>query len=107
MRHNSSTKHNKTNSDGSKISEATKDILVEVTSSTKLQAAKTACDRLLREMLLLELGSKAEEDEGDGYRQLKVEQMKLEDAEGNMKVVYPSKLDLEFEEAAKIKVIRP
>lgn len=96
-----------TNADGSKISEATKDILVEVTSSTKLQAAKTACDRLLREMLLLELGSKAEEDEGDGYRQLKVEQMKLEDSEGNMKVVYPSKLDLEFEEAAKIKVIRP
>ena len=43
-----------TNSDGSKISEETTDVLVEVTSSTKLAVAKTVADALLKEMLAAE-----------------------------------------------------
>ena len=75
-----------TNSDGSKIDENTKNVLVEVTSGTKLQAAKAAADALLTEMLSAGLG--------EAPSVLVVEQMKLLDASGNTKVVYPSKTDL-------------
>ena len=78
-----------TNSDGSKIDENTKNVLVEVTSGTKLQAAKAAADALLLEMLSAGLG--------EAPTVLVVEQMKLLDASGNTKVVYPSKTDLAAE----------
>lgn len=45
-----------TNSECSKVSEATADVLVEVTSGSKLAHAKAAADALLREMLLAGLG---------------------------------------------------
>ncbi len=91
-----------TNSDGSKISEETKSILVEVTSGAKLQTAKSVADALLVEMLDAGLGK--------APSVLVVEQMKLVDAEGNMKVVYPSKTDLNceaFPASKKIDVRRP
>lgn len=47
-----------TNGEPTKISEETTDILVEVTSSVKLQTAKDVADVLLREMLLADLGQK-------------------------------------------------
>ena len=75
-----------TNSEGSKIDENTKSVLVEVTSGTKLQAAKAAADALLVEMLSAGLG--------EAPSVLVVEQMKLLDGSGNTKVVYPSKTDL-------------
>jgi len=78
-----------TNSDGSKIDENTKSVLVEVTSGTKLQDAKAAADALLLEMLSAGLG--------EAPSVLVVEQMKLIDATGNTKVVYPSKTDLATE----------
>ncbi len=91
-----------------------RDIFVEVTCGTKLQKAKLVADEVIREMLSLDLGAKDEPDSDDedeeemARKQLKVEQVKVVDAEGNMKVVYPSKTDLAFaNEAANIRVIRP
>jgi len=75
-----------TNSDGSKIDENTKNVLIEVTSGTKLTSAKAAADSLLFEMLSAGLG--------EAPSVLVVEQMKLLDSSGNTKVVYPSKTDL-------------
>eukprot|EP00095_Tigriopus_kingsejongensis_P005509 snap_masked-scaffold1966_size23764-processed-gene-0.3 protein:Tk05509 transcript:snap_masked-scaffold1966_size23764-processed-gene-0.3-mRNA-1 annotation:"leucine-rich repeat-containing protein 47" len=101
-----------TNSEVSKISPETKDILVEVTSGVKLATAKSVCDVLLKEMLLQEL-SDDPEAEAQGHR-IKVEQVRIEDREGNLKVIYPSKTDLCFEgesltdcsfEAARFKML--
>jgi hypothetical protein len=89
-----------TNSDVTKIEEQTKNIFVEVTSGTKLQVAKTVADTLLTEMLLAGLG--------EASSVLVVEQMKLVDSAGHMKVVYPSKTDLtEVPQGKKIVVRRP
>jgi len=90
-----------TNSGLTKISEETKNVLIEVTSNTKLAAAKLACDAVLKEMLELGLGGGEE-----GKRTLVVEQVKVLDEEGSLKVVYPSKTDLIFE-AKNICVERP
>jgi len=79
-----------TNSNITKISDSTRNILVEVTSNAKLATAKTIADTLLREMVGLGIG------EG-GSMSLSVEQMKVVDEEGSLKVVYPSKTDLIFE----------
>ncbi|TRY72380.1 hypothetical protein TCAL_04746 [Tigriopus californicus] len=92
-----------TNSDVSKIGPETRDILVEVTSTVKLATAKTVCDALLRDMLELGLGQPTPE----GQRGLQVEQMRIEDAQGNLKVIYPSKTDLTFEGSHAIQIIRP
>ena len=97
------------------MSTATKEILVEVTSGSKLQAAKNAADALVKEMLEANLGrplkkpkdedddfysdsSDEEVDEADELRPktLLVEQAKVVDAEEKLKVVYPSKADLQF-----------
>jgi phenylalanyl-tRNA synthetase beta subunit len=96
-----------TNSDISKICEETTDIFVEVTSGLKLQTAKSVADELLKEMLLLDLGKKV--GESSLARSLQVEQVKIVDVEGNLRVVYPSKTDLAFETttAGKIFVKRP
>lgn len=86
-----------TNSGVSKISVETKDILVEVTSSTKLADAKLVADTLLRE--ILEAGLVAEVDGLTG-KCLTVEQGRVLDQDGNLKVTYPSKADLVYEKAA-------
>lgn len=110
-----------TNSEVTKISESTKDILIEVTSSTKLQVAKSVADSLLREMLLLDIGNKKKKESDDFYsssededesddckmtRNLTVEQVKVIDEEANLKVIYPAKTDLQFEGSNRIAVKR-
>lgn len=92
-----------TNSDVSKIGPETRDILVEVTSSVKLATAKTVCDALLKDMLQMGLGQETPE----GQRSLQVEQVRIEDTQGNLKVIYPSKTDLTFEGSSSIQIIRP
>lgn len=81
-----------TNSGITKITEETKNVLIEVTSNTKLATAKLVCDAVLKEMLELGLGGGEE-----GKRSLMVEQVKVLDEEGSLKVVYPSKTDLIFD----------
>lgn len=74
-----------TNSDISKIDVNSESMLIEVTGSTSLHLCKVAMDTILKELTLL-----LEED-------ISVKQVKTIDSEGNLKVVYPSKTDLIFE----------
>ncbi|XP_052802354.1 leucine-rich repeat-containing protein 47-like [Mya arenaria] len=114
-----------TNSDKTKISINTTDILVEVTSSTSLDTCKKIMDEVLYKMLELGLGkdrgddmptgaakgndSDSDSDEGVVFteggqgegkkspRKLLVEQVKVVDLDGGLKVLYPSRTDLPLE----------
>ena len=70
----------------------------QVTSSEKLSVAKSVADAFVRETVSL-LGSGA----GDGLR---VEQVKVTNEEGGLKVVYPAKTDL-INMPEGVKVVRP
>ncbi|KAM4570546.1 leucine-rich repeat-containing protein 47 [Fundulus diaphanus] len=102
-----------TNSEKTKIKKTTKELLIEVTSSTSLQTCKDVMDALIIKMAELnkftaehqeEAGS---DGEGDGApepaagtetsSQLVVQQVRTVDQDGNLKVVYPSKTDLSKE----------
>jgi len=91
-----------TNSGVTRISAETKDLLIEVTSSTKLADAKLVADALLREMLEMGLGvpdavEGGEEQTPNNQKVLLVEQGRVLDEGGALKVTYPSKADLVFE----------
>ncbi|KAH9377172.1 hypothetical protein HPB48_017914 [Haemaphysalis longicornis] len=88
-----------TNSDGTRISEETRDIFAEVTGNN-LPFCKKVMDALLGESLQLGLGSEdpvptdpASVGEGTCLK-LQVEKVKVVDKDGNLRVVYPSKTDL-------------
>eukprot|EP00057_Strongylocentrotus_purpuratus_P030155 XP_780852.3 PREDICTED: leucine-rich repeat-containing protein 47 [Strongylocentrotus purpuratus] len=91
-----------TNADISKISRSTTDILIEVTSSEDLGSCKKVLQALLTKMLELNLGSKGTSDEGAGAEsteedkdnKLVVEQVRVINEDGELRVVYPSKTDL-------------
>ncbi|XP_064620872.1 leucine-rich repeat-containing protein 47-like [Lineus longissimus] len=91
-----------TNCEKTKISKSTKDILIEVTSSISLDICKKVLDQLLQLMLEMGLGTakpegqdEASADEQKVPEKLIVEQVKILNAEGNMKDVYPSRTDLQ------------
>ncbi|KAJ8315879.1 hypothetical protein KUTeg_006570 [Tegillarca granosa] len=111
-----------TNSDKTKISNETTDILIEVTSSTNLDVCKKALDELLQGMLRLGVGATdetvtdypevgASEPPSDSItdpslvkqKKLLVEQVKVTDLDGNMRVIYPARPDLNCDD---IKIIR-
>lgn len=83
-----------TNSDITKISVETTSIFVEVTSATNQASCKHVMNTLLKEIVLLL------------NKDVTVEQVKNVDIDGNLKVVYPSRTDLVFEENVPIEVIR-
>ncbi|GFX26513.1 leucine-rich repeat-containing protein 47 [Trichonephila clavipes] len=88
-----------TNSEKTKISSETKEILLEVTGNN-LSTCKKVMDALLVEMLKLGLGNLDNQstngEEGDSQRnQLTVQQVKIVDEEGQLKVVYPSRTDIQ------------
>jgi hypothetical protein len=83
-----------TNSGITKISEETTEIMVEVTSGSKLADAKIVADALLREILEAGLCNNIEDSE---MKELSVYQGRVIDHEGTLKVAYPSKTDLTFE----------
>eukprot|EP00088_Acartia_fossae_P018279 TRINITY_DN2054_c0_g1_i1.p1 TRINITY_DN2054_c0_g1~~TRINITY_DN2054_c0_g1_i1.p1 ORF type:complete len:135 (-),score=27.34 TRINITY_DN2054_c0_g1_i1:175-579(-) len=85
-----------TNSGITRISEDTEAIMVEVTSSTKLADVKTVADTLLREMLESGLCKKSADDPSCV---LHVHQGRVVDHEGSLRVTYPSKTDLTFQNA--------
>lgn len=76
-----------TNSELSKISPSSTEILLEVTSSDSLASCKKVMDSLIAAMCCEHLYSSTH----DG---LMVEQVKVVDAEGQLLVVYPSRPDL-------------
>ncbi|XP_023257358.1 leucine-rich repeat-containing protein 47 [Seriola lalandi dorsalis] len=99
-----------TNSEKTKIKKTTKELFLEVTSSTSLQTCKDIMDALIVKMAELnkftaehqeEAGS---DGEGEGppepatssetSSELIVQQVRTVDQDGNLKVVYPSKTDL-------------
>ncbi|XP_044134194.1 leucine-rich repeat-containing protein 47-like [Bufo gargarizans] len=107
-----------TNSDKTKVRKSTRDLLLEVTSSSSLQICKEVMDALIAKMAELnkftlenkeeEVTSDTEPDEGaahqkpvadptpevEGSSELVLEQVRVADADGNLKVLYPSKTDL-------------
>jgi phenylalanyl-tRNA synthetase beta subunit len=90
-----------TNSDISKISPETTDIFIEVTSSSSQPVCKKVMDDLLVAMLDLGLG-----EASNGQKTLTVQQVRIVNPEGNMKCVYPSKVDLNIHDKPNFKVIR-
>ncbi|KAG7242453.1 hypothetical protein INR49_022484 [Caranx melampygus] len=99
-----------TNSEKTKIKKTTKELFLEVTSSTSLQTCKDIMDALIVKMAELnkftaehqeEAGSDGEgsgppesASEGETSSELIVQQVRTVDQDGNLKVVYPSKTDL-------------
>ena len=99
----------------------TTDILVEVTSSTSLDICKKVMDEFLYKMLEMGVGAltpdtvdgatggdNSDSDEGVVFEKksrekLVVEQVKITDDKGNLRVIYPSRTDLTNE---GIQVIR-
>lgn len=78
-----------TNSDLTKITTETENVFVEVTSSSSLAKAKEAMDALV--MCALPLSAHTNEN---GHSVLSVQQVRVEDEEGGLKVLYPSRTDL-------------
>ncbi|XP_071204293.1 leucine-rich repeat-containing protein 47-like isoform X1 [Salvelinus alpinus] len=99
-----------TNSERTKIRKTTKELFLEVTSSTSLQICKDVMDALIVKMAELnkftlehreEAGSEGESDvppdpasDGTTSGELIIQQVRTVDPDGNLKVVYPSKTDL-------------
>ncbi|GFN76879.1 leucine-rich repeat-containing protein 47-like [Plakobranchus ocellatus] len=112
-----------TNCEKTRINKLTQDILVEVTSSESLETCKKVMEETLMASLLLGIGSgdegdaeKAEEAHAEAENEaeatglaaapvdtsrmrfpqkLTVEQVKVVDATGNLRVIYPSRVDLQ------------
>ncbi|XP_076249590.1 leucine-rich repeat-containing protein 47 [Calliopsis andreniformis] len=86
-----------TNSDITKMSVNTDTIFVEVTSATSYQICRNVLDEFLRELVTLGFGCPTEQEHSSNFHNLIVEQVKVVDMEGNMKLLYPSRADLNFE----------
>ncbi|XP_066590954.1 leucine-rich repeat-containing protein 47-like isoform X2 [Prorops nasuta] len=93
-----------TNSDITKMSSLTDSMLIEVTSSVSTHICKTVLDELLRELMMLGPHRSEISEEIDSNDTLIVEQVKVIDMEGNTKLLYPSRTDLNFEDE-QIKVV--
>lgn len=93
-----------TNSDKTKISKDTTSLLIEITSSRSLHICKEVMDSLLLEMLNLKVGeriidekipkSDAEELNEDAKYKLTIQQIKVINQDSSLRVVYPSRTDL-------------
>lgn len=77
-----------------------------------MASCRIVIEELLKEMLLAGLGESQVAD-GDvpapgnvARNQLTVQQIKITDLDGNLKAVYPSKADLDFDETTSIFVER-
>ncbi|KAJ7381910.1 RNA binding, partial [Desmophyllum pertusum] len=95
-----------TNSERSKITAKKLDVLLEVTSPINLGTCKSVMDSLISKMLEVGLYSKAEPGETAASDvacpELVIEQVRVVNSDGQLKVVYPSRVDLQLE---SVKVI--
>lgn len=115
-----------TNSEETKMSTATKNILIEVTSSVSIDICKKVMEELFTEMLNHNITSKKLDQNANDELVAKIDQMTLEqseesqklrntmvlqqvkivDAKGTLKTVYPSRVDLNFGDSKKFQVRR-
>lgn len=110
-----------TNCDETKISQETRDMLLEVTSAVSAECCRKVMLALIKGMLLLDVtvtrtvpeGAKKKKGKAkataavvnyDRSVELQIEQVRLYDAEGNFHSVFPGKGDLAFEEDDRIDV---
>ena len=87
-----------TNSDITKMSVNTETMLLEVTSPISYQTCRNVLDQVLKEIITLGFGCPSEKESVSDFHNLVVEQVKIVDIEGNMKLLYPSRADLNFAE---------
>ncbi|XP_003705780.1 leucine-rich repeat-containing protein 47 [Megachile rotundata] len=87
-----------TNSDVTKMSVNTDTMLIEVTSATSYHVCRNILDQFLKELVIQGFGCPSDQETTSTYHNLVVEQVKVVDMEGNMKLIYPSRADLNFEE---------
>eukprot|EP00106_Octopus_bimaculoides_P018904 XP_014786346.1 PREDICTED: leucine-rich repeat-containing protein 47-like [Octopus bimaculoides] len=96
-----------TNSDVTKISPETSEILVEVTSSRSLPICKSVMNTLLMEILNLGVGDLLEGDHSSGDKEpnykLIVQQVRVLNEDSSLYAVYPSQVDIQED---SIQVIR-
>lgn len=88
-----------TNSDVTKMSSSTQAMLVEVSSAMSNTICRNVLDQFLKELIVSGLADSAEPKDTDNkYNNLIVQQVKVVDTQGNLKLVYPSRADLNFSE---------
>lgn len=92
-----------TNADLTKLSINTKKILVEITSSDNAAICNIVMSQLLSKALELNLSPSTDDD----ICSLQLEQVRIVNNEGDLKTVYPSKVDLQELENATTQVVRP
>lgn len=59
---------------------------------------RNVLDQFLKELIVSGLADSAEPKDTDKYNNLIVQQVKVVDTQGNLKLVYPSRADLNFSE---------
>jgi len=90
-----------TNSDKTKISTIVSDVFVEITSPLSLPDAKFVMEELLKEMLKCGLTSRHEDAKMVG---LVVQPIRVFDENGDLKIIYPSKVDLSIPGVTTVRV---
>ncbi|XP_042857441.1 leucine-rich repeat-containing protein 47-like [Penaeus japonicus] len=92
-----------TNAENTKITEETTDVFIEVTSSRTLGKTKEVLDALL--LAILQSNICPEKNEAD-KTVMTIQQVRVEDEDGKLRVLYPSRTDLTYENE-KIRVVMP
>lgn len=87
-----------TNSELTRMSFESTQMMVEATSSTSQDSCRKALDQLLLELLTLGV------TETPGA--LNVHRVRVTDMQGNLRAVYPSRADLKYDEELNIKIVR-
>jgi len=86
------------NSDLTKISPETRNVFIEVTSSQDMNVCKRVMEALLKGMLDLELNASENSGGKEIGKSLQLEQVRIFSLSDEIRVVYPSKVDLNFDE---------
>jgi len=90
-----------TNSDKTKISSIVSDVFIEITSPMSLPDSKFVMEELLKEMFKMGLTSKCDDDSMVG---LVVQPIRVFDESGDLKIIYPSKVDLNIPNVNVVRV---
>lgn len=79
------------------------DVLLEVTSPIDLATCKSVMENLISKLLEAELRSIPTGDcAAEGKQVLLIEQVRVVNSDGQLKVVYPSRIDLQIDELIKV-----